>query len=80
MQRRRKSKRGPTFLARELDYAEVRCHRHLDCGLYNACLGLVSARRWTSFSCRQCELFPDGAPSIPRGPAEVLPMPVGSIR
>lgn len=67
-------KRGPVVMPRELDYGEVREHRHLDCGLYNACLGLVSARRWISFSCQRCELFPGQPPTTHRGPAEVLPL------
>lgn len=80
MKRKSNTRRGPTFLARELDFSEVRCHRHLDCGLYNACLGLVTARRWVSFSCQHCELFPGGAPSIARGPADILPMPLVVLR
>lgn len=59
-----------------LDFAEVLCHRHLDCGLYSACLDLVTSRKWISFTCRDCDLFPGADEGACRGPATVLHMPL----
>ena len=59
-----------------LDFAEVLCHRHLECGLYCVCLDLATSRNWASFSCRECDLFPGGATAARRGPATVLPLPL----
>lgn len=75
--KKKRHNRGPVYMGKILDFGEVLFHRNLECGLYGACLDLVTKRRWVSFSCRDCELF-GGHPSANRGPATVLQLPLAA--
>lgn len=68
---------GPAYLGQALEFEQVARHRHLACGLYCVCLEVAVRRRWSSFTCQHCSLWPEAAAGrlARRGPAQVLFLP-----
>lgn len=72
---------GPEPWDRPLDVDQVPQHRHLGCGLYTICLDVVVRRKWPSFTCQACSLWPGTpAPAPTREPGAVLWLPLAARR
>lgn len=81
MPRRSHRPHGPEFWHQPLSFEQVAQHRHVECSLYGVCLQLVVARRWPSFTCRPCSLWPHRPRRAGSGePAVVLALPVAGYR
>ncbi len=50
--------RNPTARPSLVKHEEVEDHRSLSCSQYDACLDVVLRRRWLSWTCSRCALFP----------------------
>lgn len=59
----------PVPLTKPLALHEVDQHRHFACAHYDACLSVVVAARWPSFSCARCPLAGGWAAPLQSVPA-----------
>jgi hypothetical protein len=53
---------GPTELVKTCEAKEVGSRRSLWCPAYDRCLDAALQRRWRSWSCESCPLFPLASP------------------
>ncbi len=66
---------NPTALHHLVDQEEVDAHRCVTCDEYDGCLDAALRRRWRSWSCGKCGLFPSARTTRGAATAEAPAMP-----